>query len=113
MKPTTIFLHHGEEESEKATDTITRCAGAYFSKVDVTTPCLAYPTPSALGQMLCFHSEEIPGEIGCPKISVSIKMTEWMELTFCHFNDQRNLVEAWTKDPEMINVKVGTSFLLT
>ena len=39
-------------------------------------------------------------------------MTEWMELTFCHFNDQRNLVEAWTKDPEIINKKVGTYFLL-
>ena len=62
--------------------------------------------------MLCFHSEEIPGEFGCPKISVSIEMTEWMELTFCHFNDQRNLVEAWRKDPEIINKKVGTSSFL-
>ena len=41
-----------------------------------------------------------------------MKMTEWMELTFCHFNDQRNLVEAWTKDPEIINKKVRTSSFL-
>ena len=112
MKTMAKLLHYGEGESKKATDTIICCAGAYFSKVDVTTPCLAYPAHSALGQMLCFHSEEIPGEFWCPKISVSIEMAEWMELTFCHFNDQRNLVEAWTNDPEIINKKVGTSFLL-
>ena len=41
------LLHHGEEESKKASATIKSCAGAYFSKVDVTTPCLAYPAPSA------------------------------------------------------------------
>ena len=62
--------------------------------------------------MLCFHSEETPGQLGCPTISVSIKMSDWMELSFCHFNDQRNLVEAWTRDPEMITKKVQRSFIL-
>ena len=41
------LFHHGKEESKKASATIKSCAGAYFSKVDVTTPCLAYPAPAA------------------------------------------------------------------
>ena len=47
MKTLTELLHYGEEESKKASPTIKSCAGAYFSKVDVSTPCLAYPAPSA------------------------------------------------------------------
>ena len=33
-------------------------------------------------------------------------MADWMELTFCHFNDMRSLVEAWTRDPGIIHTKV-------
>ena len=32
---------------------------------------------------------------------------DWITLSFCHFNDQCNLVEAWTRDHGVINRKVG------
>ena len=32
---------------------------------------------------------------------------KWMEFTFCHFNDYRNLIEAWTRDPNIIFQKVS------
>ena len=31
---------------------------------------------------------------------------KWMEFTFCHFNDYRNLIEAWIRDPNIIFQKV-------
>ena len=34
-------------------------------------------------------------------------MADWLELTFCHFNDFRRLVEAWSEDHEVIHKKVG------
>ena len=34
-------------------------------------------------------------------------MEDWMEFSFCHFNDYRNVVEAWKRDPKIINRRVG------
>ena len=37
-------------------------------------------------------------------------MEDWKEFSFCHYNDYRNVVEAWTRDPEIIIQRV--SFLV-
>ena len=36
-----------------------------------------------------------------------MSMEPWMQLTFCHFNDFRNLVEQFDKNPEIIHWKMG------
>ena len=34
-------------------------------------------------------------------------MEDWMEFSFCHFNDFRNVVEAWTRDPKITKRQVS------
>ena len=38
-------------------------------------------------------------------------MEDWMELSFCHFNDYRNMVEAWTRDPNITSKRVRLSVI--
>ena len=39
-------------------------------------------------------------------------MEDWKEFSFCHYNDYRNVVEAWTRDPEIIIQRVSFSLIL-
>ena len=38
---------------------------------------------------------------------VSREMDPWIDLTFCHFNDYRTLVELYEKTPDIINQRMG------
>ena len=39
-------------------------------------------------------------------------MEDWIEFSFCHFNDYRNVVEAWTRNPDITAQRVRLSVLL-
>ena len=39
-------------------------------------------------------------------------MEDWMEFSFCHFNDYRNVVEAWTRNPDITNQRVKLPVIL-
>ena len=41
--------------------------------------------------------------------SFNENIKDWMEFSFCHFNDYRDLVQAWTRDPKIINRRVSIS----
>ena len=41
--------------------------------------------------------------------SFNDNIKDWMEFSFCHFNDYRDLVQAWTRDPKIINRRVSIS----